>query len=72
MAALVHTVTRTARKTRRCSNCPNRIERGERYNRHSAAPSGELGNTGWWHLDECASCAEAYGRPIDAPVAGAA
>lgn len=65
MADLVHTSTRTTRKTRRCSNCRSTIQPGERYLRHCAAPNGELGNTRWWHLDECASCAESAGRPID-------
>lgn len=63
---MIHTQTRTARKTHHCSRCQTPIRPGERHNAHTAFPhDNDLGNTGFWRLRECADCAEAAGRPVD-------
>ncbi|MFJ8815455.1 hypothetical protein [Amycolatopsis thermoflava] len=52
-----------ARKERRCSDCRRTIAVGEVYVRHVASPNDpDVGNEGWWRLNECADCARRCGR----------
>lgn len=71
---MIWTRAHKARKQHFCStrtvHCTGVIKPGERYLAHTASPQhDDLGNEGWWHLAECAPCAETYGRPIDPPKA---
>ncbi|SDZ57249.1 hypothetical protein SAMN05216215_110715 [Saccharopolyspora shandongensis] len=63
---MIRSTVRTARKSRGCDACwPIRrtIKPGERYLECVASPDhGDLGNTGWWRMSECAGCAHRYGR----------
>lgn len=67
------TTPRIARKSRRCEGCSGRIDPGRAYLEHVASPDhGDLGNRGWWRLDECEDCAVRCGRGDILAHAGAA
>jgi hypothetical protein len=59
---------RTARRERPCGSypCYRTIKPGDRYRRHVAFPGDEGNEQGTrpWVIEECESCAAAYGRPI--------
>lgn len=62
----VHATTRTARAPRYCDSCDGyTIRTGDRYRALAAAPGGELGYIGWSRMNECAKCAERYGRTVE-------
>lgn len=55
---------RTARSHHRCE-CGRLINATDRYIEHVASPHhGEIGNTTWWRLYECADCAQRHGRAV--------
>mgnify|MGYP006935514237 FL=1 len=63
---LQRTTVRRSRRLRRCDGCKRPIERGEVYAEHVAAPDpfGDIGNSHWWRLTECAPCCAQMGRPL--------
>lgn len=61
---MTRTTTRRARKRFRCG-CGATIRPGDRYLEHVASPHhDDLCNPHWWRVQECASCAERYGRVV--------
>lgn len=64
---LVRSTTRTARIPHYCDSCDGyTIRAGDRYRSLVAPPGGELGYDGWSRMNECAKCAERYGRTVAA------
>lgn len=52
------TTPRTCRKARWCDTCNGPIPAGHAYLEHVASPyHDDLGNVGWWRMDECYVCA---------------
>lgn len=71
---MIWTTAREAAKPHQCSSCLNYIKTGARYLELVASPNhGDLGNTGWWRIEECGDCARRYGRgdKLEAPIARA-
>lgn len=64
MAVLARTPVASKRHV--CNRCGHWIQPGTRYRTSALTPNSDLGNLGWWHEKECATCAEACGRPIPA------
>jgi hypothetical protein len=60
---VVRVTRRVARKPRTCTGCDDRIPVGDAYLAQVCSPNHDgLGNEKWWQVDECASCANRYGR----------
>jgi hypothetical protein len=64
VSQLIQNTRRVARKAHRCDRCHGPINKGEPYLNcvASPAPFGDIGNTTWWRIKECATCAIRYGR----------
>lgn len=60
---MIRNTERRSRKFRRCDRCKVAIQIGDRYLECVASPDhDDLGNTDWWRLAECESCAITFGR----------
>ena len=59
---MIRATRRTAHATRQCDTCRSRILPGDTYVSAVASPGhDDLGNTGWWRLADCATCARIHG-----------